>query len=190
MVIYRKLWWTAALSVLALGLLVAAAGLAMAAPFTTLVLLVLGVVLTRVVHRLPGGVRRLAGRYVSAEVATPDVRATAALPVVTIACVGLDALLGPAGLELALLVLLTGVPLLLPPNAPLNAPLTVADILAGQAASGRVPEPTMPQPAAPPPLPQIPAQASGRGHRAVAGRSGPAARPSSPTPGRRATGRC
>ena len=66
-------------------------------------------------------------------------RATAALPVLTVACLGLDAIFGAAGFLLVLLVGLAGLPLLLPRHAP----LTVADILAEEAA----PEPGRAEPA-------------------------------------------
>ncbi len=86
-------------------------------------------------------------------------RATAALPVLTVACLGLDAIFGAAGFLLVLLVGLTGLPLLLPRHAP----LTVADILAEEAAPERS-ESSQPTQPADPPQPWVP---RARGEAAV-----------------------
>ena len=117
--------------------------MALASPAASTVLLVIGVALTLAGRRLPDRARRLVRSHISGADATLEVRATAALPVLTIACLGLDAVFGAAGFQLVLLVCLAGVPLLLPRHSP----LTVADILAESTPADRA-EPS--QPADPP----------------------------------------
>ena len=147
---YRKVWICLAVAVLGLGLAAAAVQLALMSPAASAVLLVVAVVLTRAAGRLPARVRDLVEEHLTGPDATLEVRATAALPVLTVACLGLDAIFGAAGFLLVLLVGLARLPLLLPRHAP----LTVADILAEESA----PEPTessqSAQPAHPPQPPQ------------------------------------
>ena len=143
---YRKVWTCLAAAVLGLGLAAAAVQLSLTSPAASVVLLVVAVVLTRMSHRLPARFRDLVRSHVSGPDATLEVRATAALPVLTVACLGLDAIFGAAGFRLVLLVALTGLPLLVPRHVP----LTVADILAEEAAPGQAGRGESSQPAEPP----------------------------------------
>ena len=98
--VYRKVWTWLAVAVLGLGLAAAAVQLALISPLASAVLLVVAVVLTQASRRLPTRVRDLVRSHVSGPDATLEVRATAALPVLTVACLGLDAMFGAAGFRL------------------------------------------------------------------------------------------
>ena len=153
---YRKVWICLAVAVLGLGLAAAAVQLALMSPAASV-----GAPRRRRRAR-PGraaasrpGPATSSDEHLTGPDATLEVRATAALPVLTVACLGLDAIFGAAGFLLVLLVGLTGLPLLLPRHAP----LTVADILAEEAAPERseASQPTRPAAAAPavgPPSPR------------------------------------
>jgi len=130
---YRKVWTCLAVAVLGLGLAAASVQLALISPAASAVLLVVAVALTRLSRRLPARARDLVHEHLTGPDATLEVRATAALPALTVACLGLDAIFGAAGFLLVALVGLAGLPLLLPRHAP----LTVADILAEEAAPER-----------------------------------------------------
>ena len=156
---YRRVWICLAVAVLGLGLAAAAVQLALMSPAASAVLLVAGVVLARAAHRLPARARDLVDEHLTGPDATLEVRATAALPGLTVACLGLDAIFGAAGFLLVLLVGLTGLPLLLPRHAP----LTVADILAEDSAPERS-ESSRPAQPAESPQPWVP---RARGEAAV-----------------------